>query len=74
MTVKGPAIPVGSTTGMPPMDSFEEFGAPMTIVERPDNETDAVAPAANVCASTVVPLADVTLIQQSDVVAPIVSE
>jgi hypothetical protein len=42
----------------------------MTIVARPVSETEVVAPGAKVWATTVVPVDDVTLIQQSDVVAP----
>lgn len=74
MTVYGPWIPPGSSTGTPSIDIFADLGAPRRMVEWPVSESEADAPGAKVCASTVVPLADVTLIQQSDVVAPILSE
>lgn len=66
--------PVGSTTGTPSIDIFAAPGAPISTTEWPVSETEADAPGAKVCASTVVPLDDVTLIQQSAVVAPTVSE
>jgi hypothetical protein len=68
--VNGLMAPLGSTSGMPPISSSAAAGAPITIVARPVSEADAVAPGVKVCASTVVPVDDVTLIQQSDVVAP----
>lgn len=73
-TVKGPERPPGRTTGTPSIDNSAALGAPRTIVERPVSESETDAPGVNVCARTVAPLADVTLIQQSAVVAPTESE
>ncbi len=74
VTVNGLVAPLGSTSGTPPIASWAYPVAPITIVARPVSETDAVAPGAKVCARTVVPVDEVTLIQQSDVVAPTRSE
>ena len=68
--VNGLVAPLGSTRRTPPIASWAYVVAPITIVARPVSETDAVAPGVKVCASTVVPVDEVTLIQQSDVVAP----
>jgi hypothetical protein len=68
--VNGLVAPLGSSSGMPPISSSAAAGAPITMVARPVSETDTDVPGVKVCATTVVPAADVTLIQQSDVVAP----
>lgn len=71
--MNGPPALLGNTTGAFPIVSFADCGAPMTIVVCPVSVSEVLAPAAKVCARSVVPEAEVTLIQQSDVVAPMVS-